>query len=158
MKPTVYIETTIPSYYFDEREDLRRDIARTREWWNRERNEYECFISPIVLAELEHGDYPHRRECMSLVQSLPVLELTDEVEDIAEAYWQQHVMPRKPSGDAAHLAIASHYRIDYLLTWNCKHLANVRKEKHLRILNARLGLWVPRLVTPLNLQLTEDES
>ena len=127
MKPTVYIETTIPSYYHDDRPALQRDILRTREWWDVERDGYECFVSPVVLTELDQGDYPNKNDCLSLVADLPVLEILSEIEEISEAYWQHQVMPRRPSGDAAHLAIASYYRVDYVLTWNCKHLANARK-------------------------------
>jgi len=134
-----------------------RDILRTREWWDRERQEYECFISPVVLGELERGNYPHKAECLDLMNNIPVLEARSDVQEIAELYWRHQVMPREPSGDAAHLAFAAHYRMDYLLTWNCKHLANARKEDHLRRINDQFGLWLPRLVTPQNLQLLEDE-
>jgi predicted nucleic acid-binding protein len=157
MKPTVYIETTIPSYYFDERADLLRDIQRTRQWWDSEREEYECMISPMVLRELEQGDYPYQEQCLELVSDIPVLEVNEEIEEIVEVYLAHHLMPRHPAADAVHLAFASYYRIDYLLTWNCKHLANARKEGHLKRINERLGLYLPRLVTPQTLQLTEDQ-
>jgi hypothetical protein len=83
MKPTVYIETTIPSYYVDTRPDLAAAIARTQEWWDNEKGDYECFLSPVVLDELGAGSYPHKEECLHLVEGLPILAVTQELLDIA---------------------------------------------------------------------------
>jgi predicted nucleic acid-binding protein len=157
MKPTVYIETTIPSYYCDDRPELTRDIARTRVWWDNERGEYECFISPVLLDELATGSYPTRTACLSLVTGVPILSLAPDVLEIAEAYRARQLMPRDPAADSIHLALASYYRMDFLLTWNCRHLANARKERHLEVLNVQMGLPVPRLVTPHMLRLEETE-
>lgn len=148
MKPTVYIETTIPSYYCDGRAELRSEIARTREWWDRERSDYETFISLVVLDEISAGEYAGRAACLALVEALPLLAVEREVLDIAEAYQAQRLMPRDPAADAVHLALASFYRMDYLLTWNCRHLANANKVRHLEALNTRMGLSIPILATP----------
>jgi len=156
MKPTVYIETTIPSYYCDNRPELAVDIARTREWWDKERQEYECFISPVVLEELESGEYPGKRDCLSLVSGLPLLGLADDILQIAEVYRIRQLMPRHPAADAIHLAMAGYYRMDYLLTWNCRHLANARKTPHFEELNQSMHLHVPLLVTPHQLRPLED--
>jgi predicted nucleic acid-binding protein len=156
MKPTVYIETTIPSYYCDDRPSLAADIARTREWWDQERGAYECFISPVVLDELSAGSYPSRAACLSLVADLPMLGVGPEVVEIAEVYQARGLMPKSPVRDALHVALASHYRVDYLLTWNCRHIANVNKARHLEIVNQRMGLSTPRLVTPHLLQPWEE--
>ena len=156
MKPTVDIETTVPSYYHDQREELAADIQRTREWWDEERMHYECFISAVVLAELEGGDYAGRAQCLQLVEHLPLLDIAPEVEEIAETYRESKLMPRQPAADVLHLALASYYRMAYLLTWNCAHLANVCREEHLAMLNERLRLHVPRLVTPQALRLSGE--
>jgi predicted nucleic acid-binding protein len=148
MKPTIYIETTIPSYYVDQRSELAADTARTRQWWDEERSEYECFISPVVLDELAAGSYPHQSECLALVEGLPILAVEAEVLEIAEAYRARRFMPQDPAADALHLALASYYRMDYLLTWNCRHLANANKLKHLEVLNTKMGLSIPAVVTP----------
>ncbi len=158
MNPTVYIETTIPSYYSDERAELAADIARTRQWWDVERFEYECFISPAVLDELLTGAYPKKERCLQLVADIQILAADPEVIDIAEVYRANKLMPRVPSADALHVAFASYYRMDYLLTWNCQHLANARKARHLEELNMRLRLGVPRIVTPDMLRPAEEES
>lgn len=152
VKPTVYIETTIPSYYCDDRQVLARQTARTKEWWNDERNEYECFISPVVLDELSAGAYPSQNACLRLVSELPVLQVEPAIVDIADAYQAQGVMPRTPVRDALHLAFASFYRMDYLLTWNCRHLANANKFRRIEALNVQMSLGVPTLVTPDLLQ------
>ena len=158
MKPTVYIETTVPSYYCDQRVELAGDIARTREWWDRERGDYECFISPVVIDELSAGNYPTQVDCLDLIKGLPSLDMNTDVLEVALAYLARKLMPKDPAADAAHLALACYYRMDYLLTWNCRHLANANKARHLEVLNVQLGLGVPRLVTPHLLQPLEDLS
>ena len=156
MKTTVYVETTIPSYYLDRRPELAQDIERTRQWWDHERDSYECFLSAVVIDELSEGDYPSRTDCLALVADLPRLEVTQDVLEIAEVYWNHRLMPRLPVRDAFHLAVTSFYRIDVLLTWNCRHLANANKFPQLMRLNQSLGLSVPQLVTPLQLPARED--
>lgn len=158
MKPLVYIETTIPSYYCDGRSELARDIARTREWWDEERENYECFISPVVLEELEDGDYPYKEPCLELLQGLSLLEINEEIEGIADVYQIQKLMPGPPSRDAVHVAVASYYRMDFLLTWNCRHLANANKVVHLETINSRLHVGLPMLTTPEQLRLLEEGS
>jgi hypothetical protein len=160
MKPLVYIETTIPSYYCDDRVGLASDIARTREWWDQERESYDCFISAAVLDELRNGDYPNKQACLRLVELLPLLEANREVLEVALVYQERGLMPKPPSADALHLGLASVYRMDFLLTWNCRHIANANKTRHLKVLNHRIGLAVPQLVTPHQLQPWErtDES
>src|SRR5258706_10790365 len=135
MRPSVYIETTIPSYYCDSRDSIAEDIARTREWWDYERSLYDCFISPIVIEELQAGKYPRQSECFELVRDLPLLSVDAEVLKIAQQYQSRSLMPKNPAADAVHLALASYHDMDYLLTWNCRHLANATKVRHLEELN-----------------------
>jgi predicted nucleic acid-binding protein len=156
MKPTVYVETTIPSYYCDDRPGLAADIARTREWWDQERSAYECFVSPIVIDELSVGVYPTKSACLDLIRDLPILAVQSEAVEIAEAYQARGLMPRDPVRDALHVALASYYRMDYLLTWNCRHIANVNKAARLAVVNQQMGLPVPRLITPHLLLPLED--
>jgi hypothetical protein len=92
------------------------------------------------------------------MESVEILRITDVVIEAVEVYVQRYVMPRDPSGDAAHLGLASFYKCDYLLTWNCLHLANANKAGHIRRVNTILGLHVPQLVTPLELGGDEYES
>ena len=87
-----------------------------------------------------------------------MLEVVPEIEEIAAAYIRQRLMPQGDMEDAYHLAVASYYATDFLLTWNCAHLANANKQEHIRHVNALLGLHVPILTTPLELiETPEDE-
>jgi len=152
MKLSVYIETTVPSYYCDDRSDLKNDILRTRRWWDEERQDYECYVSPVVIEELEAGSYPTRGCCLELVSGLPLLEVTRDVLEVAGISQADGLMPKHPGADSVHVALASWYRMDYLLTWNCRHIANANKARHLEAINLRLRLGMPMLVTPHQLQ------
>ena len=88
---------------------------------------------------------------MEMVGNLPRLEISDAVQEIVEIYIANTLMPSDQLGDALHLALASYYKIDFLLTWNCVHLANANKQLHIRRINERLRLFTPELVTPLEL-------
>lgn len=158
MKPSVYIDTTIPSYYVDERPALRLHIDRTREWWDVESGQYDIYMSDFVVAELEEGSYPRTAEALQLVHRLPRLAPAPEMQLIVEAYVSNRLMPRRDVRDAFHLAFASHYKMDFLLTWNCRHLANARKQLQIRTVNAILGLSTPLIVTPLELVPAEPEE
>lgn len=153
MKKRVFIETTIPSFYFEVRTEPEMIARRawTREWWDEHRHEYDLVTSEAVIIELENGDFPCKSDAMELLKQLPILETEESITDIVEAYIKHHVMPRDPAGDALHLAVASSHRCDFLLTWNCRHLANANKFAHIRRVNEVLGLFVPALVTPLEL-------
>ena len=159
MKSSVYIETTIPSFYHEVRTepDMVARRAWTREWWDGHRKDYELFTSDAVIDELERRDFPNKDEALSLVKDLPTLEINQPVIDAVTAYISHHLMPADPTGDALHLAIASSHKIDFVLTWNCRHLANANKFAHIRRVNGILGLFVPSLITPLEL-LGEAES
>ncbi len=127
--PSVYIETTIPSSYYDDRPEPEM-VARqgwTRRWWDGYRYEYRLFTSPAVLDELNKAPHPEQGAKVALVRGLSFLEITPEVIEIADVYIKRYVMPADPGGDAIHLALAAFYKLDILLTWNCAHLANERK-------------------------------
>ncbi len=106
----------------------------------------------MVFEELERiPDAARREESITLVRRLEELDYTAEVAEIAAVYLQHKLMPAEAIGDADHLALASFYNCDMLVTWNCKHLANANKTDHIRRVNALLGLRTPLLVTPLEL-------
>jgi predicted nucleic acid-binding protein len=151
MKATIYLDTTIPSYLFDERDTLKLHIDATRKWWNEERSNFDIWISEEVLNEIDVGNFPKKPEILNFVKEIPVLLPDTHIVDIAKVYLENFVMPRVLKGDALHLAYASFYKIDFLLTWNCNHLANANKKKHIHVINARLNLPVPTIITPLEL-------
>jgi hypothetical protein len=150
MVERVYIETSIIGAYVDNRSDVISAAQNqwTRIWWDDLRQNYELAISRAVIDELSHPDYPHSDEAMKLVSGIPELPIEKEVRQIVQVYVQQGIMPQNPLGDALHLAVASFHKCDYLLTWNCKHIANPNKFNRIRLCNATLGLFVPALVTP----------
>lgn len=150
MAGTVYIETSIPSAYVDERQDLISQTQRfcTRQWWDVHRTTHSLGISEAVIAELTQAAFPGQSEAIALMQEVPVFRLTDRIVEVAEYYMAHLLMPRERFGDGFHLAFASVYGFDYLLTWNCKHLANPRKTGHIAEINRRLGLNPPIILTP----------
>lgn len=157
-KPKVYVETTIPNFYYDRRSDSaivdRR--AWTREWWSDASTRYELMTGAPVLAELLAGITPWVAARLRLVGNLPLLIPDAFDAEIVRVYLRNKLMPAKPPEDALHLALASHHACDFIVTWNCKHLANPNKAGHVERINAGLGLHVPALVTPRDL-LRRDE-
>jgi predicted nucleic acid-binding protein len=147
---TVYIETTIPGAYYDERDDVVSRFQRyqTRLWWTAHRGKYELYTSDAVLAELRQGAFPAREDALRLLENMPVLPVSDDIHGVVQAYLAHQVMPRGHMGDSFHLAFASVYGLDYLLTWNCRHLANPAKVAHVTVINRRLGLLTPTMLTP----------
>jgi predicted nucleic acid-binding protein len=149
----VYVETSIPSFYHETRTEAEFVAMRnwTRLWWDESRKELECYTSEAVFYELESGEYPEKEAKLQLIRDLPLLEITDDIREIVEVYISHYLMPKDELGDALHLAVASFYKMDYLLTWNCNHLANANKRKHIRRINELLRIPTPEILTPLEL-------
>ena len=112
---------------------------------------HDCHTSAATVDELSEGDHPHKDDKIRLLDEIPYLEVNDEIVDIVEVYIANHVMPHDVLGDALHLAVASFHKMDYLMTWNCSHLANANKKKHIRRINERLRISTPDIVTPWEL-------
>lgn len=150
MPSIVYIETTVPSAYVTTGTDPgslhRRE--KTREWWRCQVGLYEPWISEAVTLELENGDWPGKIEAMALIETLPRLVVDSEVLAMSQRYVSEQLVPADLRGDALHLAIACVHELDFLLTWNIRHLANPNKVDHLTVINRRLGLLTPQIVTP----------
>lgn len=155
MKEKVYIDSTVLSFYHDQRMELNSWIDATKDWWTFEKVKYDCWISDAVLLEIQAEGYPNRQEVIQLAATLPILDVLPEIDVVASYYVENYLMPKDLLGDAVHLAYASVLKFDYLLTWNCNHLANANKRRHIRVLNGRLGISVPEIVTPLEL-VTEE--
>jgi hypothetical protein len=159
-KPLVYVETTIPSFYHEARTSPDSVARRTwtRQWWEGAFDLYELVTSPAVLDELAGGSPERSAVRLDLVRTLPLLPIEPAITEIVQAYIQYKLMPTDPGGDAMHLALASYHKCDFLVTWNCRHLANANKFGHIRRVNTMLGLFVPALVTPLELLGGSDEG
>ena len=156
----IYIETTVISFYFNARPEPEM-VARqnwTRRWLDVAlQSSDELVTSLAVESELTAGEFPHKADMLALASRLPLLDVNDAVIEAVEAYIANHVMPNDPGGGAFHLAVASFHRCDFLVTWNCRHIANANKFGHIRRINGTLGLGNPALVTPLEL-LNEDAN
>ena len=150
----IYIETTIASFYYEVRTEPEMVARRnwTRRWFDAAKNGSDELVTSLaVVAELEAGDFPGKTDALTLISKLPLVDLNEAVAEAADAYIVHRVMPNDPAGDALHLAAASFHRCDFLMTWNCQHLANANKFGHIRRVNGIIGLCNPALVTPLEL-------
>lgn len=149
--PTVYLDATIPSFYFEDRSGtiIQAWHEITVQFWDKARFGYDLYVSDETVRELQEVGYPdsRRQRCLALIDSLPRLAITPEVIDLAGYFIRHGAMPANDLGDAFHLALATWYRLQYLLTWNCKHLANANKFEHIQILASRRRL-APLVVTP----------
>jgi predicted nucleic acid-binding protein len=146
VKQSLYLETSVIGAYLDNGEPFRRDL--TIRWWEHEMPDYRAVVSPLVKRELERVAEPHRSSYLNLIASLEQVELTEEATILAEGYVSRGIFHRKYIADALHVAIASVHKVDYLVTWNFGHLANVRRQARIRLFNTAAGFYVPMIVTP----------
>ncbi len=107
--------------------------------------------SEVVREELNTGNYPNKDKIVGLLKDVPIVQNEPPIIDIVQAYLNHKVMPETPINDALHLALASYHKCDFLLTWNCKHLANANKFRHITRINTVLELYTPILTTPYQL-------
>ncbi len=146
MKTSLYLETSVIGAYLDNGDPFRRDL--TIRWWEHELSEYEVLSSILVQRELERIAEPHRAGYLNLIKPLKQLDLAEEVAILAEGYIERGIFHRKFLADAVHVALASFHKVDYLVTWNFGHIANVRKQARLRLFNTAAGFYSPVIVTP----------
>jgi len=151
MKQSLYIETSVVSYYSSR---PSRDIIVlahqeiTRQWWPRAIKNFNIFVSEIVIREASMGDKEAAKKRLDDIKNFRILDLTEEVERIAQVYFDELKLPRKAFGDAVHLAVACVYHMDYLVTWNCTHLANGQIIKRLSDINTSYQLKTSVICTP----------
>ncbi len=148
---TVYIETTILSYLVSR---PSRDIivaARqelTREWWDHSRPGFDCVLSQIVLDEIAAGDPAHAAKRLDQASSLGALAVNGPCLELAKLYLDRGYVPKSEIRDALHIAVAVIWKVDYLLTWNCKHIANAHALRQLRKFSENQGHEFPQVCTP----------
>jgi predicted nucleic acid-binding protein len=151
MKESIYLETTVVSYYTSK---PSRDIIVlahqeiTRQWWPMAMKRYDVFISEIVVEEASYGDTEASKRRLRELKDFPHLELNNKIEEIAQVYMDKLDIPEKSFRDATHIAVASVHNIDYLVTWNCAHLANGEIIKKLMKINESFGIYTPIICTP----------
>jgi len=127
------------------------NLEITRRWWETRRSQFTLYISQVVLDEAVQGDTEMASKRLEILQSLSVLELTDTIEDLGMQFLTRSNLPAKASDDAIHIAVATVHGLDYLLTWNCKHIANAQIQKKLTEICRDFGYKLPTICTPYEL-------
>ncbi len=159
MKPKVYIETTIPSYLtgWPSRDLIRAAHQQlTREWWNR-RAAFDLYVSRLVHTECLAGDPDAAAERMNALAGLPLLDEVDAVITLAENLIEGVPLPTKAAADAVHIAFSAVHRMSYLLTWNCKHIANATLRSRVEAICRAAGYEPPLICTPHELRILGDK-
>jgi hypothetical protein len=151
MKSLVYIETTIVSYLTAR--PARTVIAAGRQqvtidWWEQRRHCYELVASDIVLREASAGDEQAAARRLAILQGIPLLAMTDAIANLALGLVNEGIIPTKAADDAAHIALCAMYQINYLLTWNCAHIANAEIQDRLAEFFLTHQLRLPVICTP----------
>ena len=148
---TVYLETTFISYLVAR---PSRDLLvaahqyASEEWWASRRGEFECCVSQVVIDEASVGDPTEVQKRLAIISDLAALEVTEDAESLTQAILAGGMLPPRAVRDAAHVAVAAVHVVDYLLTWNCKHLANAQIARRIALVCERLGYRMPFICTP----------
>jgi hypothetical protein len=151
MKAKVYVETTIVSYLVGR---PSRDLVTaahqqiTRDWWDGRKDVFDLYASKSVLDEAGAGDRDLARKRLALLEGIPVLPLTSGIMELAEDLVRSGALPAIAAVDALHIASATVYGCDYLLTWNCRHIANAEILRSIRSVVIQHGFELPLICTP----------
>jgi hypothetical protein len=159
MKPRLYLETTVPSYLtaWPSRDLVRAAHQQiTREWWEQRRDQFELFVSQVVLRESQAGDPDAATERMEVIRDLPLLEESEEAVVLAQALLDEVPLPDRAAIDALHIAIATVHGMHFLLTWNCTHIANAALRDPIESVCRASGYEPPVICTPEELLSRED--
>ena len=149
--PTLYVETSIVSYLRGQPSGHVVAAARqllTQRWWAAERSNYELVTSQYVLDEAADGDSALAQRRLEALTDVPILPIEEAILEIAEEKLRKAILPRSASVDALHIAMVAHHHVDYLLTWNCTHIANARILPKVFDVLDRVGLARPIICTP----------
>lgn len=151
MKGRVYIETSVISYFTAKLSKDINTLSRqeiTIDWWEEEQKYYNNFISLAVIEEISRGNPIEAEKRLKVVDDINILEETVEIQNLADKYFSKLNIPEKSRYDTIHIAYAYFYEIDYLLSWNMKHISNPRTQSALIELNNSLKIKTPMLITP----------
>jgi predicted nucleic acid-binding protein len=158
---TAYIETTIPSYYVARTSDSLLQVAKqtaTRRWWDAGYSGFELYTSLETLDEAARGEAQMAADRLHLLRNIPLLPLPDRGLELARELVASGIVPPKAASDAIHIAVASAHRMDYLVTWNFKHIANPFIRDRLRVAVAAAGFVLPVMCSPEELLQNDDED
>lgn len=159
MKKTVYIETSIPSYLTARpSRDVRAAAWQqiTTEWWDSARKDFNIFTSELTIVEASAGNPEAAERRLRVLQEIPKLVIDEEVQELAELLISKGGIPTSAEADALHVAVAAVHRIDYLLTWNCRHIDNAKKKPIIRSICIEAGYPYPEICTPMELLPEKD--
>ena len=151
MKAQVYIETSMVSYLTAR---PSRDIViashqqLSLDWWERRRKDFDLVTSLLVVNEARLGDPDAARRRLGILEGIFLLQVTDEAQDLAVTIVQEGLLPQESFPDALHIATATVHQVDYLLTWNCKHIANAEILPRIAVICERAGFTLPYICTP----------
>ena len=151
MKASVYIETSVVSYLTGR---PSRDVivagrqALTVEWWDTCRERFDVYVSALVVSEAEDGDPNAVKRRLAAIDGVPALAVSDEAQVLARQLVQGGPMPKEYPEDALHIAVCALNGIDYLVTWNCTHLANATLRKQVERFLETAGYVCPVICTP----------
>ena len=151
MKPSVYIETTIPSLLtaWPNRDvQILAQQVSTQEWWEKRRGSFDLYVSREVLKEAGRGDAEAARQRLAALAECKILAATDTAEALAARILSIGLIPARAASDAVHIAYAAAHGMDFLLTWNCRHILNAFIERRLGGVCSAMGLSLPVLCTP----------
>ena len=147
----VYIETSIVSYLRQRPSSQVVMAARqllTHQWWNHERTSYDLVVSQYVIDEASAGDATLAAERLQALDNIPLLPLDPDIARIADEIMARAILPPKARTDALHIAMVAHHRIQYLLTWNCRHIANAKILSRIHTVLTDLLIPIPIICTP----------
>jgi hypothetical protein len=154
MSETVYIETSILGYLTARPSRdivVSANIQITREWWDARRSDFQLYSSQAVVKETSQGDAEIASQRLEILRHFSLLDLNQSVLDLAEQFLERSNLPAKADVDAVHIAAATVHGMDYLLTWNCKHIANAQIQGKLAEISLDFGYELPVLCTPYEL-------
>ncbi len=154
MSETVYIETSIIGYLTARTSNnliLVANVEATREWWDTRRTQFDLYILQTVLDEVVRGDAEIASKRLEIISDFPLLKVDEAVQNLAMQFLAKSNLPPKAADDAIHIALATVYSLDYLLTWNCKHIANAQIQKKLSQISFDAGYELPTICTPYEL-------
>lgn len=160
-KRTVYLETSVIGYATTR---PSRDVVVagrqqiTRDWFAHGAQAYELFVSQLVIREASSGEEEAARERLALVEGIPLLAVTDAVGELAARLVEERAVPRKAAEDALHIAVAAVHGVDFLLTWNCRHIANAIMRGAIERACREAGYEPPVICTPEELTTSDDQD
>jgi predicted nucleic acid-binding protein len=157
----IYIETSIVSYLTARPSSNLIAAAwqkETLDWWTTQKQHFALYISNVVLEEAGMGDSEAASRRLEALTGIPVLPLDESVVKLSKVLIQEGGLPAKALDDALHIALSAVHGMDYLLTWNCKHIDNAQKKPMIRKICQAQGFACPEIATPIELMgINEDD-